>query len=130
MTGRLRVLAVDDCLAIRTMLDALFTAAGCQFVCASSARQALRALRVFHPQVILTDYNMPGVDGLGFVALMRRDPRFKTTPIFVVSSEDDPEIRAAAERAGADGWFAKPIEPAALMAAVCHASATMGSSAA
>jgi two-component system chemotaxis response regulator CheY len=118
MTGCVKILAVDDCPAVRRVLEALFTAAGCHLVTAASAREALRILRVFRPNVILTDYNMPGVDGRGFVALVRRIPSFRTIPIFVLSSEEAPEFHLAMQRAGATAWFSKPIDPAPLMEAV------------
>jgi CheY-like chemotaxis protein len=118
MTGGVKVLAVDDCPAMRRLLEALFTAAGCQLVTATGARDALRILRAFQPDVVLTDYTMPRIDGHGLVTLLRRNPCFEATPIFVLSSEEDPDIRAAMRLAGADAWFSKPIEPGPLLGAV------------
>lgn len=114
----MRVLAVDDAPSIRTLFECLLNAAGCEVVTAGCARDALRALRSFQPDVVLTDYNMPGIDGRGLISLLRRKAGFETTPIFVVSSEECPLIHQAVQRAGADGWFAKPINPAILLAAM------------
>lgn len=118
MAEDIRVLAVDDSSVIRAMMGVIFTAAGCEIVTTCGAREGLRALRNFEPHVILTDYNMPGLDGHAFVRLVRRIDRFRSLPILVVSSEDGPEKRLAMTDAGADAWFPKPIDAAQILAAV------------
>jgi two-component system chemotaxis response regulator CheY len=121
MTEAMRVLIVDDSMAVRSILEQILMAIGCEVASADGAREALRILRRFRPDLILTDYAMPGLDGCAFVRLVRRDARFQAVPILVVSSEEDPDKRWAMTRAGADAWFSKPIDPARLVRAV-HAS--------
>lgn len=125
MIERTRILVVDDSPVIRTMMARVFEAVGCEVNTAEDGRAGWRALLAFHPDVILTDYNMPDVDGLAFVQKVRRDPFTRATPIFVVSSEDCPLKRAAMDRAGANGWFPKPAHPPTLIGAVM-AAATVG----
>ncbi len=123
MIERIRILAVDDSRVIRTVMETLFEAVGCDVVTAEDGRAGWRALRDFQPDVILTDYNMPDVDGLAFVEQVRRDPFTHATPIFVVSSEDCPVKRTAMDRAGANAWFPKPVQPPVLISAVMAAAA-------
>jgi len=110
MTDAVRILVVDDSAAIRQVLGGILRAAGCEVVTAEGARAALRCLRAFEPDVILTDFNMPRLNGEAFVRLIRRDPRLLDLPVFVVSSEDDPGIQERMEVAGADAWFDKPVD--------------------
>lgn len=110
MTDAVRILVVDDSPAIRQVLGGILRAAGCEVVTAEGARAALRCLRAFDPDVILTDFNMPRLNGEAFVRLLRRDPRWLDLPVFVVSSEDDPGIHQRMEAAGADAWFDKPVD--------------------
>jgi two-component system chemotaxis response regulator CheY len=110
MTDVVRILVVDDSAAIRQVLGGILRAAGCEVVTADGARAGLRCLRAFEPDVILTDFNMPRLNGEAFVRLVRRDPRLADLPVFVVSSEDDPGIHQRMEAAGADAWFDKPVD--------------------
>ena len=110
MTDVVRILVVDDSAAIRQVLGGILRAAGCEVVTADGARAGLRCLRAFGPDVILTDFNMPRLNGEAFVRLVRRDPRLVDLPVFVVSSEDDPGIHQRMEAAGADAWFDKPVD--------------------
>jgi CheY-like chemotaxis protein len=118
MTGTLRILVVDDSAAVRAVLQGLLTSLDCKVRTADGVRAALRRLRDFNPDVILTDFTMPGLNGDAFVRLLRRDSRFIDTPVFVVSSEEAPEKRRAMEEAGANAWFSKPIQPHDLVCAV------------
>ena len=118
MTERLNVLVVDDSVNMRMLLAGLLTAAGHHVVTASAAREALRRLRVFRPDVVVTDYAMPGLSGYDLVRLLRRNPRFRTTPVFVVSSENSWEKHLLMEQAGASAWLSKPVDPAALLGAI------------
>jgi CheY-like chemotaxis protein len=110
MTEAVRILVVDDSPAIRQVLRGILTAVGCEVVAADGVRAALRCLRTFHPEIILTDFNMPGLNGEALVRLARRDSRLVDLPIFVVSSEDDTNIHERMEAAGADAWFGKPVD--------------------
>jgi CheY-like chemotaxis protein len=110
MTDVVRILVVDDSAAIRQVLGGILRAAGCEVVTADGVRAGLRCLRAYEPDVILTDFNMPRLNGEAFVRLVRRDPRLVDLPVFVVSSEDDPGIHQRMEAVGADAWFDKPVD--------------------
>lgn len=106
----LSVLAVDDSAAIRHILRSILQAAGHEVAAAGDVASGLRILKSLQPDVILTDFNMPGLTGHDFVSGIRSDPRFAAVPVFVVSSEQALETRRL--------WIAKPISPADLLAVV------------
>lgn len=118
MTAHLNVLVVDDSSGARTFLAGLLAAAGYHVVTAHGARDGLRRLRSFRPDVILTDYNMPFLSGYDFVRLLRRAPDFLTTPVFVVSGENAWEKRLLMDQAGANAWFPKPLDPVLLLISI------------
>jgi len=118
MTEAVRILVVDDSTAIRRVLRGILSSAGCDVVTAEGPRPALRCLRTFAPDIILTDFNMPRLNGEAFVRLVRRDPRLSRVPVFVVSSEDDARLHARMEAAGADAWFDKPVDVQGLVRAI------------
>jgi two-component system chemotaxis response regulator CheY len=65
--------------------------------------------------VIITDINMPKLDGFGFIERVREDADYRATPILVLTTESDPEKRARAREAGATGWIVKPFNPEKLL---------------
>ncbi|HVO30599.1 MAG TPA: response regulator [bacterium] len=117
------VIVVDDSPSSRSLLVDLCLAAGADSVeaCASGF-EAIRALpRLADVALVITDVNMPDITGLELVRMLREQPRFRTTPIFVVSTDAQ---SADAERAltqGATRFFQKPFDAAALSAAVSAA---------
>jgi twitching motility two-component system response regulator PilH len=119
MSGPLTILAVDDCRSTRRYLSTLLNDAGHHVVTAGCARSALRALRDLTPDVILTERALPGgLDGSVLIRLLRRDGRFRDTPVLVVSDRDDPADLAAMDAAGASGWIAKPLRVRTLLGAL------------
>lgn len=116
MADALTILVVDDSEAMRAVLGVILDASGYQVVFADSVNMGLEVQRREKPDLILTDFNMPGRTGRDLVASLRAEGL--DTPIFVVSSESDPAIRAAMTCAGADGWVQKPVCAATLLAAL------------
>jgi two-component system chemotaxis response regulator CheY len=68
--------------------------------------------------VIITDINMPRMDGYGFIDYVRRDPKNRAIPILVLTTESEPAKKQRARDAGATGWIVKPFDPVKLVAAV------------
>ena len=118
MTERLNVLVVDDSASMRMLIVCVLNAAGHHALQAGGVKDALRLMRCFRPDVIVTDYAMPVLDGHDLVRLVRRSPRLFATPIFVVSSEDAWEKRQLMDLAGVSAWLPKPLDPRALLGAV------------
>ncbi len=109
MTKPLRVLAVDDCDSVRRIMKVILKIGGHDPIMADGVPAAREVLSTQQPDVILTDYTMPELTGFDLVLGVRAEARFDHVPIFVISSEDDPEILSRMERAGANGWFRKPV---------------------
>ena len=118
MRKNFRILLIDDSAAIRRLLCCILTAAEFEVVAVDGVRAALRRLRTFTPSVILTDFNMPGLNGEALVRLVRRHPRVGATPILVVSSETSAQPRQQMAAAGANAWLGTPVDACALVRAV------------
>ena len=120
--GRL-VLTVDDSRTMRDMLRLALSAEGFEVVQAEDGQEGLDALRTCRPDVIVTDINMPRLDGFGFIAGVRADPLHVGVPILVLSTESSAEKKQKAREAGATGWIVKPFDPVKLVDAVRRVSA-------
>jgi len=116
MSDVLTVMVVDDSPAVRAVLGVILHAGGYDVMFAEHVDVALDLFGLRRPDVVLTDYTMPDKTGRELV-LRLRDEGFEN-PIFVLSSEHDPEIRAAMARAGADRWMSKPVCAATLLNAL------------
>ncbi|WP_409020358.1 response regulator [Brevundimonas vesicularis] len=113
MSDPLTILVVDDSATMRTILGVILEAAGHEGVFADSVDAAMDLWKSCRPDVVLTDYAMPGRTGRDLV-LSLRAAGFDD-PIFVISGEKDPTLPAAMARAGADDWFSKPVCVATLL---------------
>ena len=112
------VLTVDDSPTIRTMLRCALADAGFRVVQACDGMEGLEQLRGEAPDVIITDINMPRLDGFGFIEGVRQDSRHRATPILVLTTENDVDRKTRARNAGATGWIVKPFDPAKLVDAI------------
>ena len=117
------VLTVDDSRTIRDMLRVALSSAGYAVLQAEDGRQGLDMLVDARPDVIITDINMPRLDGYGFIAGVRGDSRMRAVPILVLSTESDVEKKQRARAAGATGWIVKPFDPVKLVDAVRRVAA-------
>lgn len=117
------ILIVDDSRMMREMLNSTLRDGGYEVVQAEDGVVGLEALNETKPDVIITDINMPRLDGYGFIEGVRKDERFRGTPILVLSTETDPEKKARAREAGATGWIVKPFNGESLLGAIRRVSA-------
>ncbi len=122
MTGR-TILTVDDSRMMREMLLMVLRDAGFNVVQAEDGVDGLSVLSATSPDVIITDINMPRMDGYGFIEHVRKDERHRATPILVLSTESAPEKKARAREAGATGWIVKPFNADNLLGAIRRVSA-------
>jgi two-component system chemotaxis response regulator CheY len=116
------ILTVDDSRTMRDMLR--MTLAGEGFT-VLEAEDGVHGLEVMAEKgeettinVIITDINMPRMDGFGFIEGVRKDERHRGTPILVLTTESDTAKKMRAKAAGATGWIVKPFTPAKLLEAV------------
>jgi two-component system chemotaxis response regulator CheY len=112
------VLAVDDSRTIRDMLRLALTDAGITAHLAEDGQHGLEVLEGLEPDAIITDINMPRLDGFGFIGAVRQIEKHKTVPILVLTTESSPELKARAREAGATGWIVKPFDPEKLVRAL------------
>ncbi|MDD2861458.1 MAG: response regulator [Acidiphilium sp.] len=109
------VLTVDDSRTMRDMLRLSLVEAGFRVVQAEDGVHGLEVLRDETPDVIVTDINMPRMDGFGFIEAVRRDAAWRSTPVLVLTTEVDAEKKSRAKAAGATGWIVKPFDPVKLV---------------
>ncbi len=114
----IRVLAVDDSRTIRDLLAHALHRAGYQVTLAEDGQDALDRLEDAAPDAIISDINMPRLDGFGLIQALRRKERYRAIPILVLTTESAPELKARARAAGATGWIVKPFEPDKLVQAL------------
>ncbi len=117
------ILTVDDSKTMRDMLKLALNGAGHRVIQADDGMAGVEALAgAPRLDVIITDINMPRLDGFGFIDQVRKDPRHRATPILVLTTESDAAKKQRAREAGATGWIVKPFDPARLIAAVNRVS--------
>ncbi len=117
------VLTVDDSRTMRDMLRVALSSAGYSVIQAEDGQHGLDVLAGANPDVIITDINMPRLDGFGFIEGVRGDSRMRAVPILVLSTESDTEKKQRARAAGATGWIVKPFDPVKLVDAVRRVAA-------
>lgn len=123
MTVVKTVLTVDDSRTMRDLLFITLSEAGYRVVQAVDGVDGLEVLESETPDVIVTDINMPRLNGFGFIENVRRGGRHRAPPILVLTTESDAEKKGRARRAGATGWIVKPFDPAKLVDAVRRVTA-------
>ncbi len=110
-----RILTVDDSKTIRDMLKFTLVNAGFDVLQAEDGRHGIDVLGADRVDVIITDLNMPNLDGIGFIRHLRQDPVHKATPILILTTESDSRKKQEGKEAGATGWLVKPFEPEKLL---------------
>lgn len=113
-----RVMAVDDSATVRKVLQATLVEAGYDVVEAVDGADALEKLSGESVDMLVTDLNMPNVDGIGLIQEVRQKPGNRFMPIIMLTSESQPEKKNAGKAAGASGWITKPFNPDQLLAVV------------
>lgn len=109
------ILAVDDSASMRQMVSFTLKNAGYNVVEAVDGQDALEKSGSRDFALVLTDQNMPRLDGIGLTKKLRDHPRFKTTPILILTTESSEQMKQAGRSAGATGWLVKPFDPTKLI---------------
>ena len=112
------ILAVDDSASIRQMVAFTLKSAGYEVVEAVDGLDGLAKAKLQSFNLILTDQNMPRMDGLTLVRSLRALARYATTPILILTTESSEEMKAQGRAAGATGWLVKPFDPQKLIEVV------------
>ncbi|MDO9438620.1 response regulator [Hydrogenophaga sp.] len=109
------ILAVDDSASMRKMVSFTLTGAGYHVVEAVDGQDAWEKAQKHSIDLVLTDQNMPNLDGLGLTRKLREHPKFKTTPILILTTESSDHMKQLGRAAGATGWMVKPFDPNRLL---------------
>ena len=112
------ILTVDDSASMRMLLKASLTAQGFRIESADDGEHGLERMHEVKPDLLITDINMPKMDGFELIKAVRAVPEFRGTPILVLSTEFSDDKKARARSAGATGWITKPFDPAKLGTAI------------
>ena len=105
------ILTVDDSPSMRKMVSFTLIGAGYQVVEAVDGVDAFEKAQTQPFDLVLTDQNMPRMDGLGLTRKLREHPHFKTVPILMLTTESSDLMKQAGRAAGATGWLVKPFDP-------------------
>ena len=109
------ILAVDDSPSMRQMVSFTLKNAGFNVVEAVDGQDAFEKSSQRDYNLVLTDQNMPRMDGISLTKKLRDNPKFKTTPILILTTESSDQMKQAGRGAGATGWLVKPFDPAKLL---------------
>ena len=109
------ILIVDDSITIRQMVSFTLKGAGFSVVEAGDGQEGLERLADQRVDLIITDLNMPRLDGIGFVRALRGRPASKYTPVLMLTTESQESKRQEGRSAGATGWIVKPFHPDKLL---------------
>ena len=112
------VLTVDDSRTMRDMLLMALEDAGYTVIQAVDGVDGLETLAAKGADVVITDINMPNMDGIELIRLLRESENAKYTPILVITTEGGDNVKQAGKAAGASGWIVKPFNPDTLSRAV------------
>lgn len=118
-----KILVLDDSRTIRTSVKYTLKKNGYEILLAENGKEGLEVLEENsgmsdRPKMIITDINMPKMDGIEFIKNVKKDRRFKFIPILVLTTESQAEMKNKGKKAGAAGWLVKPFSPKQLTGVV------------
>ena len=112
------ILAVDDSASMRQMVSFTLKSAGHNVAEAEDGLVALNLAKSSTYDLVITDVNMPNMDGITLISELRKLPNFKFTPLLMLTTESSNDKKMAGKSAGATGWIVKPFNPDQLLAVI------------
>ena len=112
------ILVVDDSASLRQVVGIALKGAGYDVIEACDGKDALAKLNGQKIPLIISDVNMPNMDGITFVTEAKKLPAYKFTPIIMLTTESGENKKSAGQAAGAKAWVVKPFQPPQMLAAV------------
>jgi two-component system chemotaxis response regulator CheY len=112
------ILAVDDSASMRQMVSFTLKGAGYDVIEAEDGQKAFDKAKAGAVDLVLTDVNMPVMDGIELVKNLRTLPDYKFTPILMLTTESAGDKKVQGKNAGATGWLVKPFNPEQLLATI------------
>lgn len=111
-----KILAVDDSKSMRQMVAMTLKSAGFDVTEGEDGADGLNKAKAGHFDLVLTDINMPNMNGIELTKALRALPAYKGTPIICLTTESSDDMKAKGKQAGATGWIVKPFSPEKLLA--------------
>ena len=112
------ILIVDDSISLRQVVSIALTNAGYEVIEACDGKDALAKLTGQKIHLMISDVNMPNMDGISFLKAVRQLPSYKFTPVIMLTTEAGEEKKKEGQAAGARAWVVKPFRPEQLLVAV------------
>ena len=112
------ILIVDDSASVRQVVTIALKGAGYDVIAGVDGKDALAKLTGQRVHLIISDVNMPVMDGITFVTEVKKLPAYKFTPVIMLTTESQEDKKKAAQAAGAKAWVTKPFQPPQMLAAV------------
>jgi two-component system chemotaxis response regulator CheY len=112
------ILIVDDSASVRQVVSIALKGAGYDVITGVDGKDALQKLNGQRVHLIISDVNMPNMDGITFVSEVKKLPAYKFTPIIMLTTESQEDKKKQAQAAGAKAWVTKPFQPPQMLAAV------------
>ncbi|MBL4609117.1 MAG: response regulator [Pseudomonas sp.] len=112
------ILIVDDSASIRQVVSLTLRGAGFEVIEACDGRDALNKLKGQRVHLMISDVNMPNMDGLSFLREVKSRAEYKFTPVIMLTTESAEEKKMQGQAAGAKAWMVKPFQPQQMLAAV------------
>ncbi len=112
------VLVVDDSASLRQVVSIALKGSGYDVIEACDGRDALAKLNGIKVHLVISDVNMPNMDGIRFVKELKQLPNYKFTPVIMLTTETQADKKAEGQAAGAKAWVVKPFQPQTMLAAV------------
>lgn len=106
-----QVLIVDDSPSIRSIVKLTLTNAGYSVIEACDGQDAINKLEGQKVHLIVSDVNMPNMDGITFVKTIKQNPEYKFTPVLMLTTESETSRKLEGKAAGAKAWLVKPFQP-------------------
>ena len=113
-----KILTVDDSPSVRQMVKLTLSSAGYDILEAANGMDGLASAKTTQVDMVVTDLNMPVMNGLGLIRELRKLPAYRGVPILFLTTESDAELKKEAKAAGATGWITKPFQQDQLVAIV------------
>jgi two-component system chemotaxis response regulator CheY len=122
----IKVLAIDDSRTIRSLVRKVMEDAGFHCVCAEDGVEGVNRFAEESPDIVITDINMPNMDGFGVINTIRGGTTNRMVPILVLTTESADHLKAKAREAGATGWIVKPFDDETIVSLVRRVTGARG----
>lgn len=110
-----KILTIDDSASIRQMVTFTLKSAGYEVQEAMDGDDGVKLAKTTRFDLVLTDKNMPRMDGIDVIKALRATPEYKSTPLLILTTEASESMKALGKSAGATGWLVKPFDPQKLL---------------